>query len=100
LVSAGFDAHHADPLAQMRVTERGFAAMCTGAAQLAQEACGGKLVLLLEGGYALDALAQSVHATLEVMTGRKDNFVPGVSPEPAERLSASRAALRPYWNHL
>jgi acetoin utilization deacetylase AcuC-like enzyme len=100
LVSAGFDAHRADPLAQMRVSERGFAAMCSAAAQLAEESCAGKLVLLLEGGYSLDALAQSVHACLEVMDGRKDEFPHGATPATVEALRASRDALRPYWKHL
>src|SRR5262249_8522735 len=70
LVSAGFDPHERDPLADMRVTERGFAAMATAMAELAQEACGGKLVLLLEGGYDLAALAHSTRACLEVLGGR------------------------------
>jgi acetoin utilization deacetylase AcuC-like enzyme len=95
IVSAGFDAHARDPLADMLVTERGFAAMCTSLAELALRQCGGKLVLLLEGGYNLEALAQSVRACLEVMTGaRREDFPPGVGRDVAGIVGGTRAALQ------
>jgi acetoin utilization deacetylase AcuC-like enzyme len=94
IVSAGFDAHARDPLAEMGVTERGFAAMASAMAELAASACGGKLVLLLEGGYDLAALAASVRATLEVLAGRREDFPLGAGTEPALAISATRDALR------
>jgi acetoin utilization deacetylase AcuC-like enzyme len=95
IVSAGFDAHVRDPLADMCVTERGFAAMCTSLNQLALSHCGGKIVLLLEGGYHLDALAQSVRACLDVLTGaRRDDFPPGVGTQAPAAINDARAALR------
>ncbi len=99
LVSAGFDAHRADPIGGMNVTERGFAAMCSAVKALADELCGGKLVLLLEGGYDLKALAASVHACLEVLTGHRahDSFPQGVGPSGADSIADSLSALRPYW---
>jgi len=100
LVSAGFDPHREDPLGGMVVTERGFAAMCAAARALAEELCGGRLVLLLEGGYSLSGLAHGVHACLEVLTGRGDGFPDGVSREAAQALAQSRAALRTYWPML
>ncbi|KFA93345.1 histone deacetylase family protein [Archangium violaceum] len=101
LVSAGFDAHHADPLADMRLTERGFAAMCTALRELAESTCQGRLVLMLEGGYSLEGLSESVHACVEVMAGeRKDGFPMGVSREAAAALQRSREALKPYWSVL
>jgi acetoin utilization deacetylase AcuC-like enzyme len=96
LVSAGFDAHIRDPIGGMHVTERGFAAMCSALASLADELCRGKLVLLLEGGYDLAALAGSVRACLEVMTGRRDQF-PSGSQRARTALAATRDALRPHW---
>ena len=93
IVSAGFDAHARDPLAEMRVTERGFAAMVSGLAELAAETCGGKLALLLEGGYDLDALAGSVRASLEVLTGRRESFPPGAGPDAPRAVAAAKAAL-------
>jgi acetoin utilization deacetylase AcuC-like enzyme len=100
IVSAGFDAHEADPLAEMRVTERGFAAMCTAARRLAEECCGGKLVLLLEGGYHLSALPRSVHACLEKMTGSADDFPSGVTAATRGAIKESREALHKFWSCL
>jgi acetoin utilization deacetylase AcuC-like enzyme len=95
IVSAGFDAHARDPLAEMCVTERGFAAMCSSIKDLARSHCGGKLVLLLEGGYHLDALAQSVRACLEVLTGaRREEFPRGAGAEAPAVVEQTRAALR------
>ena len=94
IVSAGFDAHARDPLGGMRVTERGYAAMTSALAELAAETCGGKLVLLLEGGYDLAALAASVRASLEVLTGRRDAFPSGAGDEVVRAVAAARAALR------
>jgi acetoin utilization deacetylase AcuC-like enzyme len=94
IVSAGYDAHLRDPLAEMRVTERGFAAMTSVIAELAEEACGGKLVLLLEGGYDLGALALSVRASLEALTGRREDFPLGAGTDPALAVAATRDALR------
>lgn len=64
LISAGFDAHERDPLAGMRVTEAGFAAMTASAVQLAKQHCDGRVVSLLEGGYDLEALQNSVEVHL------------------------------------
>jgi acetoin utilization deacetylase AcuC-like enzyme len=94
IVSAGFDAHARDPLAEMSVTEQGFAAMTSLLAELAAGTCGGKLVLLLEGGYDLGALAASVHASLEVLTGRREEFPLGAGTDPGLAMAAARDALR------
>lgn len=63
LVSAGFDAHVADPLAACRVTEAGFAEMARQVREIADE-FGAPLGLVLEGGYDPPALAASVAATM------------------------------------
>ena len=67
LVSAGFDAHAADPLAGMRVTEAGFGEMARRARDIAEMHAGGRLIAFLEGGYDPPALARSVIATLAVL---------------------------------
>jgi acetoin utilization deacetylase AcuC-like enzyme len=64
LVSAGFDAHKADPLAQMALVEADFAWAGEQLAEIAERHCGGKLVSTLEGGYDLPALAASAKAYL------------------------------------
>jgi acetoin utilization deacetylase AcuC-like enzyme len=62
LVSAGFDAHWRDPLAQLQLTCSGFYALAKDLSELAGELCGGRVVAFLEGGYDPDALPESVHA--------------------------------------
>ncbi|HVZ94284.1 MAG TPA: histone deacetylase [Phycisphaerales bacterium] len=64
LVSAGFDAHRDDPLAEMNVTETGFARIARALRAIARKHCGGKLIACLEGGYNLTALAASVRAVV------------------------------------
>lgn len=69
LVSAGFDAHERDPLANLRLTERGFSQLARRVVQIADEHAEGRLVATLEGGYDPAALAASVTATLAVFDG-------------------------------
>jgi acetoin utilization deacetylase AcuC-like enzyme len=59
LISAGFDAHRADPLANLRLDERDYAWVTTELVGIAARHSGERLVSLLEGGYDLDALAAS-----------------------------------------
>lgn len=56
VVSAGFDAHLSDPLANMRLTDDGYARIARALGRLADELCEGRLVACLEGGYNLSAL--------------------------------------------
>lgn len=70
LVSAGFDAHAADPLAHLEWTEDDFAWLTHRLCDLARAHCGGRLVSTLEGGYDLDALAASVAAHVNVLKER------------------------------
>jgi len=65
IVSAGYDGHAADPLAQHTVTTEGYGRLSAVLGALADELCRGRLVALLEGGYDLAALAESVAASLE-----------------------------------
>jgi acetoin utilization deacetylase AcuC-like enzyme len=64
LVSAGFDPHRRDPLAGMNVTEQGFGAMAEWLLELADRFSGSRIAFLLEGGYDLAALKNSVAAVL------------------------------------
>ncbi len=59
LVSAGFDAHARDPLAQQRLEEADFAWATRAVLEVARRRCGGRLVTSLEGGYDLAALGRS-----------------------------------------
>jgi acetoin utilization deacetylase AcuC-like enzyme len=62
LVSAGFDAHQDDTIAGLNWTVEDFAWLSKELVGLSQELCEGRLVSVLEGGYDLDALAQSARA--------------------------------------
>jgi acetoin utilization deacetylase AcuC-like enzyme len=66
-ISAGFDAHADDPLANIRLTDESFARMTELLLSSAAKHCNGRLVSVLEGGYHLQALAQSVEAHLRAM---------------------------------
>jgi acetoin utilization deacetylase AcuC-like enzyme len=59
LISAGFDAHRADPLAQLRLNTEDFGWITDRLLAVADVACGGRVVSALEGGYDLAALAAS-----------------------------------------
>lgn len=61
IISAGFDAHEADPLAGLALTNEGFAGITGKIADLANEICDGRMISTLEGGYNLSALADSVN---------------------------------------
>jgi len=67
LVSAGFDAHELDPMGGMNVTTAGFRWLAGELVKVAQKCCGGKMALVLEGGYSLSALKSCVRAVLEEM---------------------------------
>ncbi len=69
LVSAGFDAHFADPLANMLMSTRGYYQLASLLVRAAEELCGGRIIFALEGGYDLTALSWSVQACLEAMLG-------------------------------
>lgn len=60
MISAGFDAHLTDPLGQLRLEDKDYAAMTKVLKNWADEACGGRIVSALEGGYNLDTLGESV----------------------------------------
>jgi acetoin utilization deacetylase AcuC-like enzyme len=60
LVSAGFDAHADDPLAQIKLSEEGFEHITRLLVESAKRHCAGRMVSALEGGYNLRALGRSV----------------------------------------
>ncbi len=67
LVSAGFDPHWMD--LALNVSYEGFGAMAGAIQSIARKHCGGRLALVLEGGYNLESLPRGVHAVLEVLAG-------------------------------
>jgi acetoin utilization deacetylase AcuC-like enzyme len=106
LVSAGFDAHAEDPLAQCRLQTGSFVAMAERVRELAR-ACGAPLGVVLEGGYNRSVLAECVCAVLPALTGESDAATaapaapgpasagPGPAPEPA--VDRAVELLSRYW---
>jgi acetoin utilization deacetylase AcuC-like enzyme len=82
LVSCGFDAHFADPLAMMSLSVDGYGELTQRLRALADELCGGRLVVALEGGYDLSAVAWGVRRVIEVLLGDEPAPDPlGPSPQ-------------------
>ena len=92
LLSAGFDAHVRDPLAGCRVTRDGYAQMAESMRWLADE-LDVPLGVVLEGGYDLEALAESTVATLEAV-GAEEPEHPAVTLHPLAAQAAGRLAER------
>lgn len=72
LVSAGWDAHWRDPLAQLQYTLTGQAWLCRELVRAADELCGGRLVVALEGGYDTEVLAHGVANAARALAGLDD----------------------------
>jgi acetoin utilization deacetylase AcuC-like enzyme len=68
-ISAGFDAHREDDMAQMGLVENDYVWMTQRIVEVAQRHAQGRIVSCLEGGYSLSALARSVEAHLRVLAG-------------------------------
>jgi acetoin utilization deacetylase AcuC-like enzyme len=100
LVSAGYDAHWTNSryLSSIRMgaTVTGFAELVRRLHALANELCGGRLALVLEGGYDPEALGWSVAATLDVLLGRspQDPLGPPPGGDAPPDVSAVLAAAR------
>ena len=94
LISAGYDAHADDPLAGCECSADGYGAMAGSVRRLADE-LGVGLGIVLEGGYALDALAQSLRATLEVVGAPDPPPVDrGLAVDPLAAAATQRLAAR------
>ncbi len=100
LVSAGFDAHRDDPLGGMELSSAGYAAITVEILRLAREACGGRTVFALEGGYQLRALEESIAAVLRVLTGIRAEEAGDPGSAAEELVKELRAVHGEYWPRL
>jgi acetoin utilization deacetylase AcuC-like enzyme len=94
LVSAGFDAHRADPLATCTLSEAGFAGM-TGSLRRACAEAGAPIGLVLEGGYAVEALAASMAALVPVLSAPEPPAAGDVELHPLAADAGERLAR--FW---
>jgi len=69
IISAGFDAHRDDPLANLNLTDESFGKLTSMVVGTAENICNGRIVSILEGGYNLDALSRSVESHLRGLIG-------------------------------
>jgi acetoin utilization deacetylase AcuC-like enzyme len=67
IISAGFDAHTADPLAQLNLTDDDYRWVTAELMKIADQCCEGRIVSVLEGGYSLDALASSTAVHVDTL---------------------------------
>ena len=95
LVSCGFDAHHSDPLASMQLSGRGFLELARIVRALADDLCGGRMALVLEGGYAAQGLEEGTAAVLQaLLESAPGSLCEGDAPEPGSRLHGVLAGVR------
>jgi acetoin utilization deacetylase AcuC-like enzyme len=101
LVSAGFDAHERDPLGGMRLTTPSFAAMTSALKRVADVCCGGRLVLVTEGGYDLHALAECLDTVIETLVSESGESAwptSGIASARGETaVSATQQVMAPFW---
>lgn len=81
LVSAGFDAHWNDPLGSLRLSTAGFARLTEIIINMAKVLCNGRVVMVQEGGYSLDAMAGCVASCINFLLG-DDTAVDSLGPAP------------------
>jgi acetoin utilization deacetylase AcuC-like enzyme len=95
LVSAGFDAHWDDPLANMALTLTGYHWLSQNLINLADEICGGQIVFVLEGGYNFKVLAPGVGNVFRALLGTNEVDDPlGPSPWSEPDVSGLLAELK------
>ena len=101
LVSAGFDAHRRDPLASMALGEGGYAEMTHRLLRAMPEAARGRLGLVLEGGYDLRALSDSISATMAALDDDGTSAPPvssrPLSPRHHAELERIEAVHSQFW---
>jgi acetoin utilization deacetylase AcuC-like enzyme len=95
LISAGYDAHREDPLADCQVTDAGFAVMASALRSVGQD-LGVPVGAVLEGGYALGALGRGVAATMAALAA--DGSAPAVPL--TDEAAAARERLTEFWPAL
>ena len=103
LVSVGFDAHVADPLASMNVTSRGFGLFTSLIKDIAGKNSNGRIVMALEGGYNLDAVAESALSVFSSLLSdesklRVKESEIRASEQVRRRVEEVKEVQRRYWD--
>jgi acetoin utilization deacetylase AcuC-like enzyme len=96
LVSAGFDGHRNDPISKTDLSTQWFATLTAMLKQMADETCGGRLLMVLEGGYNPESLQESVIAVLKALTQENGQRVGIMHSNRASALLADHPAKQ-FW---
>jgi len=102
-VSAGYDAYFRDPIANLNFSIMTYENVTEMIKKLAEKVCDGKLVIVLEGGYDLDALPQCILTTVSKLAGIdkiKEPYTPPkqeLSDYIREKVSMVKKNLNQYW---
>ncbi|MBA7610675.1 Histone deacetylase-like amidohydrolase [subsurface metagenome] len=103
LISAGFDAHRSDPLADMALSSDGYAGMTAAVKEVADDCCRGKIALVLEGGYNLSALSEGIAGVLLTLLGEGQGSPAGIPPANAYLAQVIKEIIsvqKPFWKSL
>jgi acetoin utilization deacetylase AcuC-like enzyme len=105
LVSAGFDAHHDDPLGSLTFTDQTYSYMIKEMAQISEKHANGRMQCTLEGGYDLDAIARSMTNVISTLADDKSIYVEEEYSEDEKSIEFTeehlipevKKTLAPYW---
>jgi acetoin utilization deacetylase AcuC-like enzyme len=101
LVSAGFDPFVKDPLGGMKLTGEGFGALAGIVQDIARQACDGKVLITLEGGYHPEGLRNGVRAVLQTLIGRPAPVPKNAPSADADEVIARIVSVQKnYWKSL
>jgi acetoin utilization deacetylase AcuC-like enzyme len=105
LVSAGFDAHHTDPVANMRLSSMGYIELFEACISLASNLCSGKLAAVLEGGYNLDTLSKLVPCIIAKMANVPAKIIDKRLSSTSDTMKFAgqvinqiKETMAPYWS--
>jgi len=105
LISAGYDPYYRDPLGAMQVTPAGFSAMTALLVDCAARHCGKRILAVLEGGYHLEGITESVKKTLLTLVDdcraadyREASEKPLSETETVVKMV--KKTLSPFWKGL
>ncbi|KXA95828.1 hypothetical protein AKJ65_00510 [candidate division MSBL1 archaeon SCGC-AAA259E19] len=95
MVSLGFDSHREDPLTNLEISTDGFEVLAESVIAQAKRFCDGKIGFVLEGGYAVEASADSALRTIGALTTQSPPDLPEGKPLPV--FEKVKDLLSPYW---
>jgi acetoin utilization deacetylase AcuC-like enzyme len=104
LVSAGFDAHYSDMLTNMSISSVGHGKIMETILDVAKQKCNGKVAVLLEGGYNLNAIPRSIYNVIshmaelgELLDDEQPKSDPRTREEVKRLVDEIKKTLKPYW---